>query len=99
MPRATWKGFLRLSLVSCPIYLIPAATKAKSIRLHHVQLPRGELGVEPEIEDEEQERPLLRRAARPPEPAARRLETPEPEEVGPATRIALRPVDRDTGDA
>src|SRR5260221_498455 len=24
MPRASWKGFLRLSLVSCPIYLNPA---------------------------------------------------------------------------
>ena len=24
MPRASWKGFLRLSLVSCPVYLLPA---------------------------------------------------------------------------
>ena len=24
MPRASWRGFLRLSLVSCPIYLSPA---------------------------------------------------------------------------
>jgi hypothetical protein len=23
MPRASWRGFLRLSLVSCPIYLPP----------------------------------------------------------------------------
>ena len=29
MPRATWKGFLRLSLVSCPVYLTPAATRTK----------------------------------------------------------------------
>jgi non-homologous end joining protein Ku len=34
MPRASWKGFLRLSLVSCPIYLSPASTRTKSIRLH-----------------------------------------------------------------
>jgi hypothetical protein len=26
MPRASWRGFLRLSLVSCPIYLSPATT-------------------------------------------------------------------------
>src|SRR5580693_9279198 len=39
MPRASWKGFLRLSLVSCPIYLSPATTRAKSIRLHQVWQP------------------------------------------------------------
>jgi non-homologous end joining protein Ku len=27
MPRASWRGFLRLSLVSCPIYLSPATTR------------------------------------------------------------------------
>ena len=26
MPRASWRGFVRLSLVSCPIYLSPATT-------------------------------------------------------------------------
>src|SRR5438105_8683205 len=39
MPRASWRGFLRLSLVSCPIYLSPATTRAKSIRLHQVCQP------------------------------------------------------------
>src|SRR5437763_5391265 len=39
MPRASWKGFLRLSLVSCPIYLSPATTRTKSIRLHQVWQP------------------------------------------------------------
>src|SRR5438477_9698465 len=34
MPRASWRGFLRLSLVSCPIYLSPATTRTKSVRLH-----------------------------------------------------------------
>ena len=33
MPRASWRGFLRLSLVSCPVYLSPATTRMKSIRL------------------------------------------------------------------
>jgi DNA end-binding protein Ku len=37
MPRASWKGFLRLSLVSCPVYLSPATTRTKSIRLHQYQ--------------------------------------------------------------
>jgi DNA end-binding protein Ku len=40
MPRASWKGFLRLSLVSCPVYLSPATTRTKSIRLHQVWQPR-----------------------------------------------------------
>ena len=39
MPRASWRGFLRLSLVSCPIYLSPATTRAKSVRLHQVWQP------------------------------------------------------------
>ena len=46
MPRASWRGFLRLSLVSCPIYLSPATTRTKPIRLHqmwrqHRPIPRG----------------------------------------------------------
>ena len=36
MPRASWRGYLRLSLVSCPIYLSPAAARTKPIRLHQV---------------------------------------------------------------
>src|SRR5215813_14390390 len=39
MPRASWRGFLRLSLVSCPIYLSPATTRTKPIRLHQVWQP------------------------------------------------------------
>ena len=41
MPRASWRGLLRLSLVSCPIYLSPATTRVKSIRLHQVWLIRN----------------------------------------------------------
>ena len=47
-PRAPRKGFLRLSLVSCPIYLMRAATKTKSIRLHQVWMPRGERHTKPD---------------------------------------------------
>ena len=39
MPRASWRGFLRLSLVSCPIYLSPATTRTIPIRLHQVWQP------------------------------------------------------------
>jgi hypothetical protein len=39
MPRASWRGFLRLSLESCPIYLSPATTRAKPFRLHQVWRP------------------------------------------------------------
>jgi DNA end-binding protein Ku len=39
MPRASWRGFLRLSLVSCPIYLSPATSRTRPIRLHQVWRP------------------------------------------------------------
>jgi hypothetical protein len=39
MPRASWRGFLRLSLVSCPIYLSPATTRTKATRLRQVWQP------------------------------------------------------------
>ena len=39
MQRATWLGFLRLSLVTCPVYLSPATTGTKPIRLHQVWQP------------------------------------------------------------
>jgi DNA end-binding protein Ku len=57
MPRASWKGFLRLSLVSCPIYLSPATTRTKSIRLHQVWQPRAARGAPIEDEEEEERQP------------------------------------------
>ena len=41
MPRATWNGFLRLSLVSCPIYLTPATSESANIRLHQLNPKTG----------------------------------------------------------
>ncbi|HEX3883268.1 MAG TPA: Ku protein [Stellaceae bacterium] len=41
MPRASWNGFLRLSLVSCPVYLSPAVTEAAHIRLHQLNPKTG----------------------------------------------------------
>ena len=51
MPRASWRGFLRLSLVSCPIYLSPATSRTKSIRLHQVWQPRPIEEPEDELPD------------------------------------------------
>jgi hypothetical protein len=44
MPRASWKGFLRLSLVSCPVYLSPATTRIKA-GLGRLTLSRLRVGV------------------------------------------------------
>jgi DNA end-binding protein Ku len=41
MPRATWNGFLRLSLVTCPVALTPATTEAKRIRLNQLNAETG----------------------------------------------------------
>ena len=41
MPRASWNGFLRLSLVSCPVSLVPATTEAKRVRFNQLN---GETG-------------------------------------------------------
>ncbi|MEA2906371.1 MAG: end-binding protein Ku [Alphaproteobacteria bacterium] len=38
-PRAYWKGYLKLSLVSCPIALFPATSEREKIRFH--QLNKG----------------------------------------------------------
>ena len=89
MPRASWKGFLRLSLVSCPIYLSPATTRTKSIRLHQVWHPKATRSAP--IEDEEEEEQPSRLARR------SFLEElrgdAQPERPSP-TRVALYPHDR-----
>ena len=98
MPRASWKGFLRLSLVSCPVYLTPATTRIKSIRLNQVWMPRSgpraQAIDEPEEDDQEPQwhvRPASEQTSRAP--------APEPaQEVVPATRTALRPHDPQTGE-
>lgn len=39
--RPYWKGFLRLSLVSCPIALYPATTEAEKTRFHQINSKTG----------------------------------------------------------
>jgi DNA end-binding protein Ku len=59
MPRATWNGFLRLSLVSCPIYLTPATSEAANIRLHQIN-PKTGNRVKQQLVDAETGHPVER---------------------------------------
>ena len=40
-PRAYWKGYLKLSLVSCPIALYPATSEREKISFHHLNKETG----------------------------------------------------------
>ena len=91
MPRASWSGFLRLSLVSCPIYLSPATTRAKPIRLHQVWRPAAAPGADEPDRDTQvsgSSTPWLV------QPKA----TARADPGGAPTRIALRPHDPSTGE-
>src|SRR6476659_5877581 len=91
MPRASWRGFLRLSLVSCPIYLSPATTRTKPIRLHQVWQPAP-------VDVDEDDLPDLGGSA----PSVTRLRADnsgsDGDESPAATRITLRPHDPGTGE-
>ena len=94
MPRASWRGFLRLSLVSCPIYLSPATTRTKSIRLHHVWRPTA---AEKEDESADQVRGRDRSDGSAPRfnPSD---DQEEEDQTRAATRIMLRPHDPSTSE-
>ena len=40
-PRAYWKGYLKLSLVSCPIALFPATSESEKISFHQLNKKTG----------------------------------------------------------
>lgn len=40
-PRASWKGYLKLSLVSCPIALFPAVSSSERISFHRINKKTG----------------------------------------------------------
>ena len=40
-PRAYWKGYLKLSLVSCPIFLYPATSEREKITFHQMNKSTG----------------------------------------------------------
>jgi DNA end-binding protein Ku len=95
MPRASWRGFLRLSLVSCPIYLSPATTRAKSIRLHQVWQPAPVDVAEDALSDRGE-------GQQGSAPSAPRLlvddASPDGHENPTVTRVTLRPHDPATGE-
>ena len=41
MPRAYWKGYLRLSLVTCPIELFPATSQSEKTHFHQINKQTG----------------------------------------------------------
>jgi DNA end-binding protein Ku len=95
MPRASWRGFLRLSLVSCRVYLSPATTRAKPVRLHQVWRPRQAEEPEDDQATAAQNRDAAEEITAPVSPVA---EPDEADHGGPATRIMLRPHDPTTGE-
>ena len=95
MPRASWKGFLRLSLVSCPIYLSPATTRTKSIRLHQVWQPKPAQVAPIEDQEEQDDQPALPARRSFAEEDSRGAAQPEPSSLA---RVALRPHDPHTGE-
>ena len=95
MPRASWRGFLRLSLVSCPIYLSPATTRTKPVRLHQVWQPAPVDEDEVEVPDAGGGR---EHSARPAPQSFRADASPDGDLVPAATRITLRPHDPETGE-
>jgi DNA end-binding protein Ku len=95
MPRASWRGFLRLSLVSCPVYLSPTTTRTKPMRLHQVRQP-APVAMD---EDDLSERAGGRQAFAPTAPRRTPDNTsPDGDRSLAATRIALRPHDPGTGE-
>jgi DNA end-binding protein Ku len=95
MPRATWRGFLRLSLVTCPVYLSPATTGTKPIRLHQVWQPAPVEVNEDALPDRSAGQQGSASSA--PQLAADHT-NPEAAQSRAATRIALRPHDPGTGE-
>ena len=94
MPRASWSGFLRLSLVSCPIYLSPATTRTKSMRLHQVWRPAAADKPEADMPDRGRDEQVASGSRpQPVDPGP----TEGADQSGAATRIALRPHDPRTG--
>ena len=94
MPRASWRGFLRLSLVSCPIYLSPATSRTKPIRLRQVWRPG--------LAEEGDQSPEPARPQQVTEPSLPDLgghdggyDADQPQ---PVTRVTIRPHDPRTGE-
>jgi non-homologous end joining protein Ku len=51
-PRASWKGYLKLSLVSCPIALYPAASSSERVSFDRINKKTGN-GLKQQLTDAE----------------------------------------------
>src|SRR5947207_12439931 len=95
MPRASWRGFLRLSLGACPIYLSPATTRTKPIRLHQVWQPAP-------VDVDEDDLPNRDGRQQGSAPSVPRLlldnASADGDQSPAATRITLRPHDPGSGE-
>src|SRR5579859_1450597 len=40
-PRSFWKGYLKLSLVTCPVAMTPATTESEKVRFHTLNRKTG----------------------------------------------------------
>ena len=40
-PRSFWKGYLKLSLVTCPVAMVPAVTERERVRFHTLNRETG----------------------------------------------------------
>jgi DNA end-binding protein Ku len=93
MPRASWRGSLRLSLVSCPIYLSRVTSRTKPIRLHQVWRPAPMEESEDALPDRGREEQQDVRS-----PLRRDGAGEDADQGGGATRVTLRPHDPTTGE-
>ena len=41
-PRAFWKGYLKLSLVTCPVAMMPAVSEEEKVRFHTLNRKTGD---------------------------------------------------------
>jgi non-homologous end joining protein Ku len=48
-PRANWKGYLRISLVSCPIALYPASSLNEKVSFNRINRKTGNRNGEPRV--------------------------------------------------
>ncbi len=57
MPRAYWKGYLRLSLVICPVELYPATSQSEKTHFHQINIKTGNR-LRQQMVDEETGKPV-----------------------------------------
>lgn len=51
-PRTFWKGYLRLSLVTCPVTMMPATTEGEKVRFHTLNAATGNRVVSQYVDSE-----------------------------------------------